>query len=206
MKTNLKSIYFLVSLLSVFSVKTMEQQKLPTLTPQEEECMDWFDKSTEKVSAFQALSPKDLETFTKKIKFQDDPKRVKKSRTNFVKELVKFAQEKGIAFPHDEKTLLSAVIKTTQRMHSRANETPTNERQARILAHNELSEHEQRLITTPDGYLAHKQEAHQIVAKWSKLAVKLMLQHHIIDEGAPDKEQELINEKLAKLKTQFESK
>jgi len=178
-------------------------------TSEEQKSFMWFMQTMKqlKTPIMKNLSAEDQEVYNKRVQYKDDPEAVTRSRTNFVKALLKTAQDEKLDIPYEEDVLQSAVLKSTIALHS-GNIIVTDEISARKKIFWELTQGEKDTWTR-DKYLASSDATATVVKKWARQVADLCAQHKFIEdtnEAKQQKQEELFKEKMATLKREYAQK
>lgn len=109
-------------LISAHSVSAMNQSQVAVdgeLTPEERDCFEWFHKlSAENPSYFKQLSEEDQKTFQQKLRLNDHPDRVRRSRTNAAQAFMAQIMQQGIEARFSEQQVFCVLLKVTKSVHS----------------------------------------------------------------------------------------
>jgi predicted metallo-beta-lactamase superfamily hydrolase len=86
------------------------------LTSEEElNCFTWFHElSKEYPSYFDQLSQEDRDVFKQRLKLEDHPEQVRRSRTNAVRAFMEQLHQKGIKAQFSEEQVVSVLVKVTK--------------------------------------------------------------------------------------------
>ncbi len=178
-------------------MQTLADSSSEELTATEQACYDWFKKQQKTLpSSFQKLSPEDLQTFEKQVKYNDNPQAVILSRHHFAEIFYEAAQTAGLELPYDKELLKNTFVKMKKIMDSPTMAKPKDLLSARMYAFSMLSEDEKKAYSQ-ENYWKNPDATKIVISKWSQLVCNELIKIKQLDSTLKDqKEQELFNEKI----------
>jgi hypothetical protein len=217
--------YLLLSLAlltSAYHISAMNEQAAPAtpslntasddeLTPDDTNCFEWFEElAQEDPSYFNQLPPEDQEVFNKRLKLQDHPDQVRRSRSSAAHAFLIQEKAKGTDLKYDKDTLTNVLIKVAKKLHAPKSDTvkePTNILDARTYVWSQLMTDEQRAAWNKDIYNADPRRVERVTIQWSMLLAKKLAEIGLIENtevSVAIKSQKLFDSKWKLLKKMYE--
>lgn len=183
---------------------------LAPLTAEEKALFDWFEPlAKEDPTYFNELPAEDQDVFKKRIKYQDNPELIKRSRASTARAFLAQAARKKIEVKCDEKTLTLVMVKMAKQLHapkSDATAKPTDLLSARTYVWSQLMTEEQRATWSKEAYDANPRQVEKVTIEWSMILAKQLAEINLIEQTEAAialKAQELFNEKWALLQKMY---
>lgn len=183
---------------------------LAPLSAEEKAIFEWFEPlAKEDPSYFNELPAQDQDVFKQRIKYQDNPELIRRSRASTARAFLAQAARKKIEVKCDEKTLTLVMVKMAKELHAPKSGTvakPTDLLSARTYVWSQLMTEDQRSAWCKEMYDSNPRHVEAVTIEWSMILAKQLAEINLIEKtesAIAIKAQELFDEKWALLQKMY---
>ncbi len=167
----IKKVYIFVLVACFSSLHSMNIESLKRLTPQEADCLTWFEATKTSIKwGIRFLPEEDQNVFKHGTTYRNNMDAITKLLEKFVSGFCQKATAMNVPLKYDEPIIASTLIKIKEFVA------------ARMFVFNELLTKEERLTIQPEHYIKNPQAAYNAMLK----AGKLLAEEHAALKLIPD--------------------